>query len=246
MRKAIYKLVNRQGNSDTLELIYLDLFLEKTLDWSAGNIVNGYLKAPRENTRTALQLIKLLVENTMYSGWAGLHLYLLSRIVDTADRTYLQLKNILELILLDFTDILDQIHAVVEMPLVVYRRHTISTEQEKQELKARFRRSLLSYDRALYVIEEVLRQIKNLPETEKDSYVFGPLAVPSGLPAVVHIDSVNEEFISENAAVLQEQFGGKGANMMVMNSLGLNVPSGFVIPIAVSRYKLHEKYPDEF
>ena len=68
----------------------------------------------------------------------------------------------------------------------------------------------------------------------------------SRIPDFTRIDQADTKFILENEHRLQEDFGGKGGHLLVMNSMGIPVPNGFEIPISVSRYKLHQKYPRDF
>ena len=244
MRKNIYGFIKIMPQA-RLKLIYMDLALENIAGQLAGYCSDDVFGQAKTNFSALLALVKLLVENITYSGWAGKYILMLSKIADVSDRKYSELKNIVEQLMKNVTDILDELNETAEVEADVALRLRISDEQ-REKIKDNYRRSVVSYDRALQVIERVYQVVTTIAEKEPDNYIFGVPKLFSHLPEFVHIDQADKEFISVNEHRLQEDFGGKGGHLLVLNSMGIPVPSGFEIPISVSRYKLHQRYPQDF
>ena len=244
MRNNIYGLIKAMPQH-RLKLIYMDLALENILGQLSGHCCEEVFAVKKANFSAILTLSKLLIENIIYSGWAGRHILMLSKIVDASDRRYSELKNIVEQLMKSLTDILDEMNETADIEADVARRLMINDEQ-REKLKANYRRSIVNYDKALQVIERVYHLTNAVLENEGDGYIFGAPKLFSHLPDFVHIDSADSRFVLDNEHRLQEDFGGKDGHLLVMNSMGLPVPSGFEIPISVSRYKLHRRYPKDF
>ncbi|MFA5350852.1 MAG: UTP--glucose-1-phosphate uridylyltransferase, partial [Candidatus Omnitrophota bacterium] len=222
------------------KILYLDLFLENCLVQLAGSISEEILGKLESNFPKALFFAKILTKNSIYSGWGGQHVNLLAQMLNIQDLTCLQFKNILEKILTDFISILRSVDSFFSQALngeVVNRLNLQEERIERQ--RGDYKRSMASYNFTVSFIDNFMRSFNEQMYVDDDAYVFAGASIPLGIPGFVDLDSADKDFIVRTEKEILDLFGGKAGHLLVAQSEGLLVPSGFVIPSAILKRNIY-------